>query len=292
MKLAKSGRVFSVLAALAAVSFSVPALAQAQCDRATLQDIADRYVKAQAQGSMFALPVGEWVDYRENLVMASSATGVLGTPQNFDWTLQLLDTDQCKVFVEGVIRKPKPYVLATVVSNGFFGVNQISTIVTDKGDWLFDAEHTYEYARREDWSEIPEDRRNTRAELIAAANAYLDSFNDKTVNVPWGTPCARLEGGVYTGKGRPDDSCNVGVPDGVELVDRSYVVDPAKGAVSVFLRFGGPDGLPDSHTFRIEDGKIRYVHTVTNCGDKDNCGFEPLSEMLAKNPGMQPPYKD
>jgi hypothetical protein len=28
--------------------------------------------------------------------------------------------------------------------------------------------------------------------------------------------------------------------------------------------------------FRIEDGKIRYIHTVTNCGDQVNCGFPPF----------------
>ena len=115
---------------------SAPALAQAACDRPTLQDIADRYVKAQADGSMFALPVGEWVDYRENLVMSSSATGVLGTPREFAWTSKLLDPAQCKVFVEGVILAPEPYVLATVVNNGFFGVNQISTVIGSG-----DAEH-------------------------------------------------------------------------------------------------------------------------------------------------------
>jgi len=35
-------------------------------------------------------------------------------------------------------------------------------------------------------------------------------FNDKNVKVPWGTPCARLEGGSYTGSGKPTDRCDVG----------------------------------------------------------------------------------
>ena len=106
-----------------------PALAQAACDRATLQDIADRYVSAQAKGSLFELPVGEWVDYRENLTMSSSATGVLSQPMEFAWTVQLLDTAQCQVFVNGAITEPKEYVLASVVNNGFFGVNQVSTVI-------------------------------------------------------------------------------------------------------------------------------------------------------------------
>jgi hypothetical protein len=134
---------------------------------------------------------------------------------------------------------------------------------------------------------IPEDKRNTRQELISAANAYLDYFSDKSVKVPWGTPCERLEGSAYTGDGSPTDSCHVGVPDGVELTNRQYVVDPTIGAVDVFVDFG-KNHRADSHLFRIENGKIRYVHTVTNCGDQDNCGFKPFAQMLKDNPKMHP----
>ena len=109
--------------------------------------------------------------------------------------------------------------------------------------------------------------------------------------VPWGTPCARLEGSVYTAKGTPEDSCNVGVPENIEMKDRSYVIDPVIGAVAVFLKMG-PNERPDSHTFRVEDGKIRFIHTVTNCGEDENCGFGPFKEMLAKNPEMHPEIKD
>jgi len=135
---------------------------------------------------------------------------------------------------------------------------------------------------------IPEGQRNTRAEIIAAADSYLDKFNDPAVEVAWGTPCARLEGGIYTGRGLPTDSCEVGVPSGVELVERDYIVDEAIGGVAVRLRFGGPEGLPDAHIFRIEGGRIRFVHTITNCQGEENCGFPPLAEMLERNPDMQP----
>ena len=109
--------------------------------------------------------------------------------------------------------------------------------------------------------------------------------------MPWGTPCARLEGGIYTGRGEPTDSCNVGVPENIQLTDRRYVVDVARGAVNVQLKFG-ESARPDSHTFRIENGTIRFIHTVTNCGDQVNCGFPPLSEMRARNPEFAPPYQD
>lgn len=62
---------------------------------------------------------------------------------------------------------------------------------------------------------IPEEDRDTREVIQAAGDAYADLFNDKSVTVPWGTPCARLEGGAYTGNGSDTDSCDVGVPDGM-----------------------------------------------------------------------------
>ena len=73
-------------------------------------------------------------------------------------------------------------------------VSAFDVITSQPKDWLFNAGKTLYYAQRENWSVIPEAQRNTRAELRAAADAYLNLFKDKTVQVPWGTPCARLEG--------------------------------------------------------------------------------------------------
>lgn len=167
----------SIAFAAGVLGLSAPAAAQAACDRATLQDIADRYAKAQAKGSLFELPVGEWVDYRENLVMSSSATGVLSQPMEFAWSVPLLDTAQCQVFVKGVITEPKEYVLASVVNNGFFGVNQISTVVGAGS-----AAAVLAQGRAEDWGELPEAARTGRAQLLAVANAHLDALDEDIVD--------------------------------------------------------------------------------------------------------------
>lgn len=285
----------AALAVIAAVSWAAPASAQffggGPCDRAALQQIAEKYIQAQRDGKPSDLPFGnEWVDYKENnQVSTMYSGGIIGKPQKIDWYRLILDPDQCKFMAEIIITDPAhPYVLATQASvSGGTAMGPFNTIVTDAGDWLFDANYTLKYAKSEDWSVIPEDKRNTRKELIAAADAYLDYFKDKTKQVPWGTPCERLEGSVYTGDGSPTDSCNVGVPDNVDLVNRQYVVDTTLGAVDVFMDFG-KNKRADSHLFRIENGKIRYVHTETNCGDSDNCGFDPFKTMLEKNPKMHP----
>jgi hypothetical protein len=117
---------------------------------------------------------------------------------------------------------------------------------------------------------IPATRRDNRATLVSAANAYLDAFLEgKTDLVPWGYPCHRTEGGMHTGKGSPDDSCAVGVPSGVNIANRRFVVDETIGAVVVFCTFGtgsgvGGSGAPDTHLFRVENGKLRFVHTLTH----------------------------
>ena len=283
-------RIAAFAGAVVAAAIATPAAAQGACTRDQLQAMADSWISAVERGTMMAMELGEWVDYNENFARGSLGS-FLDRPREVNWNLSLLDTAQCKVFVEAVmLDDARPMVTAMQFGRGFFGVGPFDHIVTDAGDWLFDAEATYEYARRENWDVIPEERRNTREELIAAADAYLNLFADPNVEVPWGEPCARLEGGAYTGRGQAIDTCNVGVPQGVELKNRRYVVDEARGAVNVFLEFG-ENRRPDSHTFRIENGRLRYVHTLTYCTE-DNCGFDPFDQMLARNPDMQPPYAD
>ncbi len=93
-------------------------------------------------------------------------------------------------------------------------------------------------------------------------------------------PVKRTEGGAYTGKGLPSDSCEVGVPAGVNITNRRFVVDEVMGTVSVYCTFGaggpsGGSGAADSHVFRLENGKLRYVHTLTHLLQANYKGNKP-----------------
>jgi hypothetical protein len=271
---------------------ATPALAQGGgCSREGLQAVAEAYVAAQTAADPFKMKMGLWVTYNEQLELGTMSTGLLSKPLKVDFHRNLLDTVACKAFSELVVTDPaNPYVIGAVVSVGGLGgpdeVSTIDAIYTDKvNGWLFSPANTLKYSKAENWSEIPAAERDSRATLIAAANAYLDLFNDKTVKVPWGSPCQRLEGGLYTGKGAPgtsspEDSCNVGVPSGVKITDRAYVVDDALGAVAVLSHFGS-NASPDVHTFRVEKGKIRYIHTITAC-KISNCGLKMSPEIQAR----------
>ena len=275
--------------------FAAHAAAAQGCTREILQGAADDYIAAQETADPTNIHAGLWLDYQEQLQPATTSTGVLSKPMKVDFHRELLDVAACRVFAEVVIADPAhPYVIGTVVqtgggpgSTGPDFVGGISSVVTDKANgWLFNPANTLKYSKAESWGPIPAADRDSRAALQAAADAYLDLFNDKTAKVPWGTPCARLEGGAYTSKAQPgslnpDDSCNVGVPSGVPIVDRTYVIDPDLGAVAVLSHFG-KDQEPDVHTFRIEHGKIKYVHTITACIKVANCGIKAAPPAQAQ----------
>ncbi|OCL08980.1 hypothetical protein AOQ84DRAFT_376253 [Glonium stellatum] len=237
----------------------------AQCSRSTLQETTDSYIAAQTNGQANGIKaLSSSVAYTENDKTASLATGILAQPLKIDHNRSTYDTTACATYTELIIATSKtPYVIGTQMRFTDGNVTKMSSIVTKAGDWLFNATGTLKWASRENWDTIPEAKRDSRTTIQAAADAYLDLFNNKTVVVPWGTPCDRLEGGSYTGTGSSTDSCNVGVPSGEDLTNRRYVVDETLGTVDVFLNFGGATGLPDSHEFRVESGKIRYVHTMT-----------------------------
>lgn len=268
---------------------AAPAFAQfgGGCDRADLQKVTDAYIKAQSTGDTTVIPMNLWVDYNENLDEGLMSTGVISKPQKIDFTRSILDTTSCTSFTEVIITDPaNPMVLGAVLGARGGQVANIDILVSNKKNgWLFNPASTLKYDKAENWGVIPEAERDSRQTLQAAADAYLDYFNDKKVVVPWGSPCERLEGGLYTGKGgpgvsQPTDTCNVGVPSGVKIVDRQYIIDPEIGAVTVVNHFG-TNLEPDSHTFRIEHGKIRYVHTITACKIA-NCGLKLSPEVQAQ----------
>lgn len=253
---------------------AAPALAQNSCTRADLQAAVDSYLTAQTAGDPSLLNRAPGMRYDENWVEADYDSGFLNQPQTIDFDLTILDEDICQTFSEIVITDPAhPYVLGvhlTVDRNG--QVAELSTIITDDDDWLFSAERFLDGVRDEDWGPIPESRWDSRETLIAAANAYFDMFNDPSIQPDWAEQCHRQEGGMRT-----QGSCSLSQPLNVDFPEpRRFVVDRARGAVAGLVWFSGR--LPDSHLFRLNDGGVRYIHTITWC-DTFNCSFD-LSETL------------
>jgi len=267
-------RRFSMMCWAMAALFFAPLAALAQdvsCTRGGLQRAVDLYISAQSEGDTSELPFAANLGYYENEALMDVDDGLINTPMTINHHRSLLDADSCQTFTEVIVNdEANPYVLGTRLRVNHDRIAEVEILWTTTGYWLFDVENYLKYSSAEDWSPIPAEDRDSRATLVHAANAYLDAFLEgKIDHVPWGFPCERIEGGLYTGTGSPDDSCEVGVPAGVNIANRRFVVDEVLGSVVVYCTFGtgrpgGGSGSPDTHLFRVENGKLRYVHTLTH----------------------------
>ena len=239
--------------------------AQVACTQDGLRAAVNLYIAAQTKGDPSGMPLAQGLAYMENQQVADIKSGVIQKPLKIDFHRSLIDPTTCQTFTEVIITdKSHPYVLGTRLRVNHDKIVEIESMVTQEGDWLFNADNYMKWSPGEDWDVIPAAQRDTRATLISAANAYLDAFLEQKIDlVPWGYPCNRTEGGIRTGKGVPEDSCSVGVPAGVNIVARRFIADETTGAVVAFCTFG-VGGLPDTHLFRVEKGKLRYVHTLTH----------------------------
>ena len=251
-----------VLLVLAANSYAQPA-----CNREDLQSAVDSYLAAQKSGDGAKMSFAAEPKFFENMQAVDKNTGLWNTALPIAYTKSFLDPARCKTFTEVIVTEGEhQYVVGTRLTVNDKKIAGINSLVTDKGDWLFNADAYLKFAAKEDWSVLPQEQRVPAQKLIDAANQYLDMFADKNIEAPWGIPCERLEGGAYMNPGNnPNPSCNFGIPDGVlYIVNRSFVVDEERGVVNVYCRFGNSaSGMPDSHTFRLINGKYRYVHTLS-----------------------------
>ncbi len=267
---------------IVAAGIAFATAAQAECSRATLQKLADTYVKAQTTGSAALVPLEKGASYAQNDKTMDLGQGVLAEALKVDFTRSFLDTTQCATFTELVAASnPHPYVIHTRIEATKSGqVSKMESVVTDPGDWMFGAAEHLAVTRNEKWGKIPKDKRDTRADIKAAADLYLDNWGDPELPVPHGTPCYRLEGRINTGSKNPEaNTCDMGAfPQKLKVGHRRYVIDETIGAVSIFHDFPWLDaglpsdrGTPASQMFRVEGKKNRYIHEVTVCTTPE-CG--------------------
>jgi hypothetical protein len=246
----------------------------AECTRASLQGAVDKYMEALKKGTPSIMPLASQAKYIENRKEIPLGQGIWHAPLavDFDRTMAL-DVDSCESFTEIISAKANPqYVIGTRLKVVDGKIAEIESLVSDKDAWGFNADNYLKYSSIEKWDIIPPDKRTDRQTLTNVASNYFDIFQDYSAfdKVPWGIPCVRIEGGMYTNtQNAPNPSCTVGVPKGggVPMTSRRYIVDVDMGTVVGQVDFGGPKGLWDAHTFRLENGKLRYVHVITLCPD-------------------------
>jgi hypothetical protein len=242
-----------------------------ECDREMLMAATESYIAAQEAGDLSKMALAEKVKFMENMSEIEKDKGMWNTPLAVAHHMSIYDTGRCKTFTEVIVTEGEDqYVIGTRLEVDKGKVKEIDSLVTDKDDWLFNADNYLKHskAEKEDWSILAPDDRPTRQDLIDAGHQYFDFiFMDQYIRPPFGgVPCARLEGGAYTNPNNEEkDTCWVPNPLGeLPITNRTFVVDEMMGTVSVFCRFGNSkNGMPDSHLIRMENGKYRLIHTLS-----------------------------
>lgn len=256
----------STIMALALFSVVNQAVA-ADCTREGLLAAANSYITAQTTGKLDGLNlVTTNFTYQENNKAVDIKRGVLSQPLKIDLNRSTADTTACASYTMLISSAgTKPYVLATQirhVGNDTSSIATIDTIAATTGSLFFDAKKTLGYIQKEDWSALEAGRRPSREVLRKYGDAYLDMWTDAKAadSIAWGTVCERVEGSSLT---KP---CGASLPHGGSKTNngnRRYVIDETIGSVDVLCSFDSLGSLPDSHEIRVEDGKVKYVHTIT-----------------------------
>jgi len=239
-----------------------------ECSRATLIEAAESYIAAQGAGDMSKMSLSKDVKFKEDFSEIPKDKSLINTALPIAFHRSIFDAGRCKTFTEVIVTEgDHQYVVGTRLTVDNKKITDVDSLVTDKEDWLFNADDYLKYSSAEDWPILPLDDRVSRQDLIDAANQYFDFiFLDKGVRPPWGSPCSRLEGGAYTNPNMEDrDTCQIPAPLGEMFVsNRTFIVDEEKGAVNIFCLFeDSAQGMPDSHTFRLVNGKYRNIHTLS-----------------------------
>ena len=239
-----------------------------ECSRATLIKATESYIAAQKAGKVSKMKLARDAKFREDMSSTTKDKILVNSALPIAFDRSIYDTVRCKTFTEVIVTEgDHQYVVGTRLAVDKGKITEYDSLVTDKGDWLFNADVYLKYSKAEEWPVLPLDDRVSRQDLIDAANNYFDFiFLDKGVRPPWGSPCSRLEGGIYTNEKMEDkDTCQIPAPLGEMFVsNRTFVVDEERGAVNIFCLFeDNASGMPDSHTFRLVKGKYRNIHTLS-----------------------------
>lgn len=119
---------------------ALAARASAECTLDVLMTATNDLFTAQTAGNTQAASFADTIKYMENRKTTDITKGILSQALKIDHNRSQHDVTQCAAFSEFIVtNSAKPYVIATQMrlDNTTYKVSQIDTILTTKGDWLF-----------------------------------------------------------------------------------------------------------------------------------------------------------
>jgi hypothetical protein len=282
--------------AMAILSFSLTcnAAGNIECDRQCLAGFMTTYLEALVAHDASKLPVTRNVKYTENGVRLNLTDGLWQTASAMPtYRVDVIDEEAGQVGLLGRIDENG--------NNNFYALR----LKVEKGEQISEIENlvvrnimmgeipdigipivVHEKPHPLMMQEIPENKRLSRAELIAVGNSYftgLDTDNDGA-NVPFDPECQRRENGMVTANNPDADKgsmagmdCKAQFDTGFSVIvtdirERRFIADPITGlafAMGYFDHDGAvnksltqPYSLIIGEIFKVVDGKIRQIEAV------------------------------
>ncbi len=270
--------------ALGLIAFGAHAQSAASCDSACLKTFVDGYFEALAARDPSKLPVAAEVKYTENGRVITLGEGFWKTAgQPTDYRDYVLDPESGSAAsltalheYEGIAQV---FLRLKIVARR---ITEIETFVARVGDHRWFAPENLENLSDIFAQTVPAAQRHTRAQLVAAANAYFTAVQTEGtpefVQAPFGPGMKRIENGVQTTnvKVNPIMERHTWPPElqlerasykGTLVTDRRFpVVDTEHGSVLGIVTFRREGEhtpiLLLAEIFKVTDGKLREIRAV------------------------------
>ncbi len=142
------------------------------CTRTSLQAAVDSYLAAQKSGDRSRMAFADKVKYLENMSEVTPDKGAWNTAMKIAFSRSIYDTDRCRTFSEVIVTEgAEQHVIGTRLSVDGGRITAIDSLISHKGDWLFNANAYLRYSSREDWSAPPAQGRSSMQVLIKPVTA-------------------------------------------------------------------------------------------------------------------------
>jgi hypothetical protein len=258
-------RFLTIIALIAAVSFASPPVRAADCDRACLTSLMDRYLVALDAHDAKQLPLARGAKFTENTVALTLGDGFWQTidkgSQSTTSRLIIADPSTSQVAFYGAAKENGHGVLFGVrLKHKAQRISEIEQFVIRRGPAQigeFDQPTAFEAA----WTEVlPVAERLPRAELVRIANLYFEGIEKSSGDiVPLVPETSRVENGFRTAPrppsadGKPAQSIRETFSSGMfqyirQISPRRFLlVDEERGVVYTMVMFqhpGNVTGLP------------------------------------------------
>jgi|WetSurMetagenome_2_1015567.scaffolds.fasta_scaffold141703_1 hypothetical protein len=267
-----SGRLWTVLAAVAAAFGGSVAMAQPQpaCDRACLNGFVDRYLAALAAHDPARLAVTPTLRFTEDGAPLKLGDGLWRTNQGLgSYRLDFADPASGQAGALVTVKENGNLALMSLrlkVNGGRIG--EVETVLARKGELQSLQTDLLQEPLPILLEDVPPARRSSRAELERIGNSYFDAIEkaDGSI-VPFADDGFRIENGVRTCN-NPAPTTGGASPDfarlrGMKCADqlstkiftyiqsvrpRRFVVDEKKGLILAEVRFNHPGDVPYADT--------------------------------------------